>query len=298
MSSRYDRINTAITQIPIASAVKVFSFINELFEHQLDKELFKKHFWDFNTGEQHFICYYLDIYFSNSKTTSFYNKWIEQKEQVYEDAGELEDFHDYKEILDHNKRQLLSILDSYKKTAERRFKMLLKHKINFDKYSSFYNQGQIDYKIQLYYKPAEFKTYFIDAMKEVMTNDNAHAFFINSFEFGTNLHHVRLLYIELDNLTDIKEQINFVKKRYDEDYKYVLENNLKTHNQGLDKLMGTRNLSETQKQFYEKKQLKPPTLTDFAKIMYNAFPEVRDKAIGKSRPNFLKTYGSNLLIRE
>jgi hypothetical protein len=297
MSSRYDRINTAITQIPISSAVKVFSFIEQLFENKLDKEIFKQHFWDFNTGEQHFICYYLDIYFNSSERTSFFNKWLEQKEKIYRDAGELEDFYDFKEELGRNKQQLLDILGSYKRTAERRLKMLIKHKVDFDRYSDFYKQGQIDYRIQLYYKPSDFKTFFIEEMKKVMTQENALNFFINSFEFGTNIHHVRLLYIELDNLTDIKEQMTNVKKRYDEDYKYVLENNLEAYNQKLVSRIALRNLSDAQKEFYEIKQLEAPTLTDFAKIMYNAFPEIRDKAIGKSLNHFLKNYGSNLLHR-
>lgn len=299
MSSRYDRIKTAITQIPTSSAVKVFSFIDDLFENKLDKKYFKQHFWTFNTGEQHFICDYLDIYLNGSEKESFLNNWLDQQELSYAESGEEELFHNYKEELTLNKSQLVAILDSYKITAERRFKMLLIHKISIDQHSSYFNQGEINYKIQLHYRPLYFKEFFIKAMQEIMTNQDANAFFYNSFDFGTNLYHTKLLYIELDNLKDIKEQIDIVKKRYDKDYKYVLENKLKTHNQRIEKLKNSReNLSDQQKEFYSKTQLQPPTLTDFAKIMYNAFPQVRDKAIGKDLNTFLNTYGSNLLIRK
>jgi hypothetical protein len=301
MSSRYDRIKTAITQIPTSSAVKVFSFIDDLFENKLDKEYFKQYFWTFNTGEQHFICDYLDIYLNSSEKESFLNNWLNQQELSYAESGEEELFHDYKEELTLNKSQIVAILDSYKITAERRFKMLLIHKIPFDQQSSYFNQGEINYKIQLHYRPSDFKEFFIQAMQEIMTNQDATAFFYNSFDFGTNLHHTKLLYIELDNLKDIKEQIYIVKKRYDKDHKYELENKLKTHNERTKKLMNSRkNLSYKQIEFYSnsKTQLQPPTLTDFAKIMYNAFPQVRDKAIGKDLNTFLNTYGSNLLIRK
>ncbi|MBU2926723.1 hypothetical protein [Winogradskyella psychrotolerans] len=299
MSSRSDRTKTAITQITTASAVKVFSFIDNLFENKLDKEYFKQHFGNFDTGEQHFICKYLDIYLNSSEKKSFLSKWLDQQEQSYAEVGEEELFHDYKEELRLNRSRLVAILNSYKITAERRFKMLLIHKVSFDQYSSYFNQGEIDYKIQLHYKPSDFKKFFIKTMQEIMTNQDANAFFYNSFEFGTNLYYTKLLYIELDNLKDIKEQIDIVKKRYDKDYKYVLEKKLKAHNERIEKLMNSRkNLSDKQKEFYSKTQLQPPTLTDFAKIMYNAFPQVRDKAIGKDLNTFLKTYGSNLLIRK
>lgn len=299
MSSRSDRIKTTITQIPTSSAVKVFSFIDELFKNKLDKTFFKQHFWNFDTGEQHFICKYLDIYLNSSEKKSFLTKWLNQQEQTYAEAGDEELFYDYKEEFTLNKSQLVAILDSYRITAERRFKMLLIHKISFNQYSSYFNQGEIDYKIQLHYKPSDFKLFFIEAMEEVMTNQDANAFFYNSFGFGTNLYHTKLLYIELDNLKDIKEQIDKVKKRYDKDYRYVLENKLKSHNERIEKLMSSRkNLSDKQKNYYSKMELQPPTLTDFAKIMYNAFPQVRDKAINKDLNTFLKTYGSNLLIRK
>ena len=299
MSSRYDRINTAITQIPVSSAVKVFTFIDELFENKLNKEFFKKNFWNFNTGEQHFVCFYLDIYLNSSKITSFFTNWLQQKEYSYGDANVSNEFDDYKEELLLNKQELITILDSYKKTAQRRFQMLLKNKISFDQHSRYFSNDHIDFKIQLIYKPSDFKLFFIEVMKKIMTEKDALTFFYNSFEFGTNLHETKLLHIELNNLTDIKKQIDTIKERYDKDYKYVLENNLKPHNLKIEKLLTSRKiLSGKQKEFYPKIELQSPTLSDFAKIMYNAFPEVRDKAIGKDITVFLKTYGSNLLDRK
>ena len=75
--SRFDRINTAITELPPESAFYVFSFIADIFDRNLDKEVFKEHFWDFDVAQQHYICYYLEIYFDSSDRYTFFNKWME-----------------------------------------------------------------------------------------------------------------------------------------------------------------------------------------------------------------------------
>ena len=290
--SRFDRINTAITQIPIPSAAKVFNFIDELFENRLDKEYFKQDFWNFDTGEQYFICYYLNIYFDSSDRYTFFNNWLKQKEDLYRQAGDEESFIDFKEELYANKQELLAILNSYKKTAERRFKTLLKHKVPFDLYSDYFTKGQIDYKIPLHYKPKEFKTYFLKKMSGLMTTHDTETFFYNSFDFGHNLYPVKLLNIELDNHTDIKERIIDVKTFYDSQRKYQLEKSLQAYNGNL------VSLPKEKQPWHPRIEPEFPTLCDFAKIIYNAFPQIRDKALGKDLNQFLKNYGKNLVKRK
>lgn len=296
--SAYDRINTAITELPPESAFKVFQLINELFENRLYKELFKQKFWNFDAGEQYYICFYLDYYFNRSERYTFFNKWLEQKEFTYKQAGEEELFHNFKEELLDNKQQLIAILDSYKKTAHRRLEKLKKYKVPFDQYAGYFDRGQINYRVPLFYKPNTFKELFIKAMSEIMSPNQAESFFYNSFEFGTNLPPVKFLYIELDNLTDIKEQIVFIKKHYDKDYLYVIENKLQSYNETLEKAMdGRNNLSDKQKEFYKNIEFNKATGIDFAKIIYNAFPEIRDKATDKDLDTFLTNYGKNLVAR-
>src|SRR5690606_20523792 len=88
--SRFDRINTAITELPPESAFYVFSFIADIFDRNLDKEVFKEHFWDFDVAQQHYICYYLEIYFDSSDRYTFFNKWMEEKRLEYVDIGKEE----------------------------------------------------------------------------------------------------------------------------------------------------------------------------------------------------------------
>lgn len=290
--SRFKRINTAITQIPIQSAAKVFSFIEELFENNLDKEHFKKDFWGFDTGEQYFICYYLSIYFDSSDRYTFFNNWLNQKEDLYGIAGEEEFFIDFKEELNQNKQELIAILDSYKKTAERRFKTLQKHKVPYDLYSGYFNTGHIDYKIPLHYKPNEFKIYFLKSMTGLMTIDDANSFFYNSFDFGHNLYPVKLLNIELDNHTEIKERIIDVKIYYDGQRKYQIEKSLQAYNDNL------LNLSIEKQLWRPRVEPEFPTLFDFAKIIYNAFPQIRDKSLGKDLDQFVKNLSKNLVKRK
>ena len=55
----YEKINHAITFLLPDSATKVFNFVNDLFNQDLDPEFFKQKFWNYNAAEQYFICYYL-----------------------------------------------------------------------------------------------------------------------------------------------------------------------------------------------------------------------------------------------
>lgn len=290
--SSFKRLNTAITNLPPKSASKVFCFIEKLFENSLEKEYFKNNFWNYNTGEQHFICYYLNIYFNSSERYTFFNDWLQQKEKSYLDAGEeLSTFYDYKEDFEQNKTELLNILDSYKSTAERRFKTLLKHNIPYDRYSDYFKQEKIDFKIPLYYKPKPFKEFFIEKMKGLMIASDAERFFFNSFDYGNNIFPVELLKIQLDNHREIKERILDVKKHYNEQQKFQLEKALLSYNKRINKL------PENKRDWYGDFKPNPPTSVDFAKIIYNAFPQFRDKAINKDLNTFLINLGKNLVER-
>ena len=292
--SAYDRINNVITELPPESAFKVFEFIKSLFDNRLDKQFFKDTFWSFNVAEQHYVCYYTKTYFDSSDRYTFFNKWIQEKGFEYSKAGEEQSFFDFKEELYQNRRQLVSILISYEKTAQRRLKQLKKFKVPFNQYSDYFPEGQIDYRIPLYFKPNKFKNYFLDVMNEVMSVEQAEEFFYNSFKFGNNLYDIKLLYIELNDLTLIKEQLSLVKREYDNHIKYQLEKLVLTHNGKIDTKPDKKQI------WYSKLTDDKPTLTDFAKIMYNAFPQLRDTASKhkKGLDQFLTSYGSNLVIRD
>lgn len=292
--SAYDRINNAITELPPESAFKVFEFIKILFNNRLDKQFFKDAFWNFNAGEQNYICYYLKTYFDNSQRYTFFNKWIEEKEFEYSEAGEEQSFFYFKEEIYQNKGQLMSILVSYEKTAQRRLKQLKKFKIPFNQYSNYFSEDKIDYRVPLYLKPNKFKSYFLEVMNEVMSDEQAKVFFYNSFKFGNNLYPIKLLYIELSDMTLIKEQMSLVKREYDKQVKYQLEKAVLEYNGKLDNMPAKKQI------WYSKLSVEKPTIKDFVKIMYNAFPQLRDTASKhkKGLDHFLSTYGSNLLVRK
>jgi hypothetical protein len=288
----YEKINHAITFVLPDSATKVFNFVNDLFNQDLDPEFFKQKFWDYNAAEQYFICYYLGIYFDSSDRYTFYNKWLSEQEKIYSDSDEYDAFLDRKYRLDINKGRLSNVLLNYTPTAERRMKQLKKHKVPYVDYQNSFKDELLDYRIPLYkvdYK--EFKEFFIVALKEIISQKQAEQIFFNSFAFGNNIYPIELLYVEVDKLTLLKEQISLVKKYYDENFRYQIESKIVKHNKAIDDLPANK------RAFYQKISESNSIGLSFAAIMYNAFPEIRDKQKNKELEKYLENLASNIVIR-
>lgn len=83
-----------------------------------------------------------------------------------------------------------------------------------------------------------------------------------------------------------------IKQQYDKWFKYTSEKRVLEHNQSIDKLPIDK------QNWYSKLLEHNPINTDFAKVMYNAFPEIRDSATQykKGLDMYLENLGSNLLI--
>jgi hypothetical protein len=244
----YEKINHAITFLLPDSATKVFNFINDLFNQDLDPEFFKQKFWNYNAAEQYFICYYLGIYFDSSDRYTFYNKWLAEQEKVCSDNDDYDAFIDKKEKLYVNKGRLSSVLLGFTPTAKRRMKQLKKHKVPYVDYQNSFKEELLDYRIPLYkVDHKEFKKFFIEALEDIMNKSQAEQFFYNSFAFGNNTYPIQLLYIEVDSLTLLKEQIVFIIKKYDK-IKDNIENRIAKYNKALEEL------PEAKRAFYDKIQ--------------------------------------------
>lgn len=263
--SVYERLNIAITEIHPDSASKVFAFIKKNFDNNLDKEFFKDNFMKYNAGEQHLICLYLKNYINSSRYNTF-NNWLRDKQLEYEKNGIEQEYFEFEELISCNRDKLLSILDSRASTALRRFKLLKKHKIPYNHYfDEISNLEKTDFKIPLYFKPTILKKFIVKAMTEIVSKEQAEAFFFNSFEYGNNIGPTKFLNIEVTDRTLLTEQISIIKAKYDQEYKFQLQKKKEQYNK--------RNRN---KKFTAKLEFKKPTAIDFAKIVYNSFPEIRD----------------------
>lgn len=271
--SAYNRLNVAITEISPESSLKVFGFINDIFNKELLKDFFKDNFMKYNAGEQYFICYYLKNYIKSGRYNTF-NEWLKEKQTAYEDNGIEEEYFDFEERVIENRNNLLAILDSYETTASRRFKLLKKNKIPYNQYfDKLSNLEKTNFKIPLYYKPKIFRSFIIKAMSEIISKEQAEMFFLNSFKYGNNIYPTKFLNIEVTDRTLLTEQISIIKAKFDNEHKFQLRKKKEEYNKSIEKKRST------------KLEYKKPIAIDFARIIYNSFPEIRDVYFSKSFKN-------------
>lgn len=276
--SSYENLNVAITQILPESASKVFKYIDDIFKSELSKRVYLEKLEDCNAGEKHFMCFYLMKYLNSDRYSSF-DDWLEVKRIEYESREEELLFHDFKDRVMENRERLIATLVMDEKEASKRFAKYIKYRVPYNVYTGYLDEGQFNYRILLYYKTNDFKEYFIKAMEEIMTKEQAEEFFFNSFEYAGNKNSipVKLLNIENVNQMTMYTQMFYVKKEYDKNYKYSLEDKMKKRNSKIEKMKKTRQV------FFKKHDFKKEKAKgeDFGKIIYNAFPEMRNKYLGK-----------------
>lgn len=293
--SKYDRIRETILDLPPKSAKLVFEFINKLWENNLSKDYFDKHFWDFNVGVQSCICFYLEHYFTGSKKYSFF-QFLEEKRSDYADAGEESDFPVYEETILKNRDELITkILNVYQATAKRRFRMLKHHQIPFWQFSKYFNHHVFDCKIPLYSDVEQFKTVVSEIFEGILSKQDLKFFFYNSFDFPTNLYHSQLLYIEVEDKKQVRQCMRQIMEHYNTTYKDDLESEIRKYNKAVDQ----RNISKIRKQFthrFPEFEAVQPTREDFARITYNAFPIIRDnQKPDQNREDFIDSWLSNFV---
>ncbi|NRR91392.1 hypothetical protein HSX10_07430 [Winogradskyella undariae] len=101
---KYSRLKLKLTDIPLESAIKVFSFLEKLLkEEKLDLNFFKQNHQRFTIGETYFLMYYSLRYFDFSNPKSHIRLHIEQ---IDESRQMIDDFISYKFEIKSNAEEL------------------------------------------------------------------------------------------------------------------------------------------------------------------------------------------------
>ena len=273
-----------LSQLPIKSAVKIFTFLDQLLEEEnLDPEYFRNQAELFQSQEKYFLYLYASEYFSDNPD-SFLNNWLRQI-VVY---NGLDQVSDYLAIISNNAKALQKI------TSAQKLKILEKEFLNsrqtiadenqyiFERAIPIFENSTNDFRtfqrIPLYVSKeyrGNFKIFFFETLKNSLDSDSIEKLYFNTFEFGGNITELKLLYLRVDQKSLLEEAFKIIIKKYKDDIlermkaRYIKEINSKIE----EKLV---NASPLRKKFPPKK-LKNPEVTriHFMKAMYNAFPHIR-----------------------
>ncbi len=288
----FEKISLYITLLEPKSARRVFDFIDTFFQTELNSKVFKIKFWDYNVAEQYFIIYYLKLHFGLNQKYSFFEKFVEDKRQQYQNADAITEFDDWSDAIYKNRRSLVRQFKKVEKTTERRFKELINLNVPYQRYDEYYRETHFDYRIPLYCKKEEFREFFLREMQEFITKRDAEDMFRNSFESVNNRNLVKLLYFEVGGKAEIVKKIKEISNEYSERYLHPNKKWIAKYNN-----IEFKKLSERQQKLTKK--IEPPTRVthiDFSKVFYNAFPALRD--MYPTKDIFLKKYQSNIAIRK
>lgn len=259
---KYERIKTYLADLPPLSVSRVFEFLDQLYKNNLEKDYFIRHFKQYTTLEQYFICYYAKIYFSESEN-SFLSIELERIFKVYGDESSSE--------IRNLKFSAVSLLkyidDTQFKTLQRRTKLIKKRAIGFEKYFSKPKISNLKFRLPLYSFPTkityeenpefvgsfyseeereyalltgkemsviapseyfeDFKDFFFDILKKEFDDEQIGMLFYNSFSFADNITDIELLDLEFDNSTVIHHTFFKIYKKYNEIQSELIDHILK-----------------------------------------------------------------------
>lgn len=302
---QYNRTVLNITDLPPKSASNVFLFLDELFEQSLDLEYFKSNIENHTTQEQNYICIYAKVYFNTEKKGFLQSKIIElEKNFTLEEV-----YHDINTITENSKR-LLKYIDQVKsKTLKRQNALIKERKLSVD-FSKEISITSNSFRLPLYSKNKkikysenpklvekflskeiielnlaqgrdpeiniasdffiEFRNFFYNVLDGVLDREHSTKIFYNSFLFDGNFMETRFLNIEFENSQIIHNSFYKIFNRYNELQTKLIEDIL-TEDENV------KNMSTIRRKFIRKiTKTNESTNVDFMKIMYNAFPQIRD----------------------
>ncbi|WMC06321.1 hypothetical protein [Elizabethkingia anophelis] len=321
---RNDLITLELTDLPIESLPKIFTFLENALHGFLDLDTFDEEIKRFTILEQYFICKYGVEYYSKPKLTSWLNKQKEDHGMEDETVRRIQE----------NSIEFLSSVEGMKNSLERLAK---NHKRKYKTFKDLqfpYEEDIIDYRLPLYFVPqtvedfesrktlsknkTRFKAEVFKIFREIFSDYDLERFFNNSFDFRSNPYITSLLYIEVKDVGDFKSRAytlyqNYIKIYESEKVKYEkyfanycedLAKGLKdgeikekwTTKRGL--IIETGRMIEVNKdriKFYPKSEkieeqkqsfmLSEVTKIDFTKVLYNSFPFIREEYIEKKIKN-------------
>jgi len=135
----YKCIKLKLSDLPIDSSIRIFSFLKEVLElHNLELKIFKEKLSDFNIGESYFILHYSIKYFDYYDTKSQLRIWIENYERSMKDY---DNFQLRKIELQLNSEKVISYCKTNIQSFKKRFKYTL---INHPTKYNFPNRLDLD----------------------------------------------------------------------------------------------------------------------------------------------------------
>ncbi|WP_288443697.1 hypothetical protein [uncultured Chryseobacterium sp.] len=322
---RNDLITLELTDLPLESLPKIFTFLENTLEEFLDLDVFEVKIKKFTILEQYFICKYGVEYYSKPKLTSWLNKQKEDHGMEDETVRRIQE----------NSIEFLSSVEGMKNSLERIAKNHKRKYKNFKDLQFPYEEEIIDYRIPLYFVPQtiedfesrhktfsqnkkRFKAEVFEIFRDIFSDHDLEWFFNNSFDFQFNPYPISLLYIEVQDVGDFKSRVYTLYQSYIEFYKSekvkyekyfanycedlakgIKNSEIKekrADSRGLLIETGrTVEMSEERKKFYPKpeklKELKKSFVLsevgkiDFIKVLYNSFPFIREEYVEKKIKN-------------
>ncbi len=314
---KYDRIKLEITDLSLKSASMVFEFLDTCLEsEELNVTYFKNNIDNYSIAENHFIFHYAKQYFSSSQR-SYLNRWMDnrlgkdyQVQQSSKYASKI--FEGAEEILDYVRLN--------EKRVERQYKVFKKKDLYI-----YVKSNPINYRIPLYFKnktekkiierlfvkeislesfKMEAKTIFL----EVMESEEFNIFFSNSFDYMGNIYPIEELNLEFEKSDTLYATIHRLYDYYN-DVRNKQNEILSDYYQKLiDERLNPKDPinkpSEIRAKFILSQKI--PNIQkvgrlEFMKIMYNAFPQIRDsyylylrKNPNASLDSYLRTKSRNI----
>lgn len=338
---RNDLITLELTDLSLESLPKIFTFLENTLEEFLDLDVFEEKIKRFTVLEQYFICKYGVEYYSKPKLTSWLNKqkddWGMEDETVRRIQENSEEFLSSVEGM---KNSLERIAKNHKRKYKN-FKNLQfpfdEEIIDYRVPLYFAPQTVEDFESRhktLSKNKTRFKEEVFEIFRDIFSDHDIERFFNNSFDFQFNPYLVSLLYIEVHNVGNFKSKAYTLYDSYNKFYKSEkakyekyfanycedlakgLKNGVikekRTDSKGLLIETGrTIEVNENRKKFYptlEKlEELKNSFILtevgkiDFTKVLYNAFPFIREEYVEKKIKNtdytldsFISTFSKSL----
>ena len=283
---KYKRDIPKLTDLDPSDVSKIFSFLKILHDKKLRLDHLQTDLYKYSLYQQYFIVKYGKRYFNLDNTNSYLSKRLYDLEKDIESQDEEDAFIDYKEVITTNNLILQKKLDLLEKNIGNRIRYYLKHGIQ-NKLSTSIAETVIDKKIPVYLKSQEFKNTVYKSLKALYSKEQIDDFYINSFKSSTQSFPPKLLYLEIENSSNLYAAIYLL---FNYKFKYVSEN-LRTLNSKYNYKVSKMPLDK--QKFYKELETDKVTRYDFMCIMFNAFPQIRDsyyKALKQTPSLTLKDY--------
>ena len=282
------KVNLLITTLPPEFAINVFSFVDVIFYSDLSLNVFKFKIEEFNVAEQYFIMFYLENYLDTKPESSYFNHWLKNKRHQFELNDELSKYSEFEKQIFANKATLEANMKTSFDLVKRRFTDLVSRNVPFDKYNGYFDKDYFNYRIPIHSKKKEFKPFFIEKMKSLLSPEEAEEMFYNSFEFGNDLSYTKLLHFPLADIKELRRVIIDIYDEYQKHYASKIRLAIVKFNKSYFETPSDR------RKYKRRIDPKIPSeKEDFIKMVYNAFPYFRDKY--SSQKEFIEKFKSNLV---